>query len=514
MKKLKGLLLAVILMLTANALMAQTYTETALMFSRTKPAGSARILGMGGAQISLGGDISSAYSNPAGLGMYNRSEFSITPGYYQLQNTGSYFAGNSLISDGNTETKTSLSIPAFGLVFSRPQNEEGFIHGSFAVTATRVNDFNSNINYSGTNDRNSLIDYFLNEATGGTPDQFDSGGALYNTVTELAYFPNFLIGEVSLIDPSFPSDEYFTDFDRAINPNVLQEETIQTKGAQTQWSFSYGANFEDKFFLGAGLGIVALNFQSQKVYSETFTNQPINSYTLTEDLQIRGTGLNLTVGAIGRPIDGFQIGGAITTPTRYNLTDMYSASMQSRWNNFDYYGDGSEILTNEQGATDDVTSGYTFRTPWKFAAGASYIFGKLGLISLDIEHLNYGAGEYNSQTTGVSYEADNDEIAQLYASRTTYRLGGEYRIKSFRLRAGGNYMPDPFKSEQNDVSRSRMSASAGVGYRASKFYIDLAYIKSWSSNTYRPYTIGSDTSPILKYDQNSSNVVGTIGFTF
>ncbi|HMJ70562.1 MAG TPA: hypothetical protein VK508_16770 [Cyclobacteriaceae bacterium] len=513
MKNLKGLLLAVILMLTVNALMAQTYTETALMFSRTKPAGSARILGMGGAQISLGGDISSAYSNPAGLGMYNRSEFSITPGYYQLQNTGSYFVGNSLVSEGNTDMKSSLSIPAFGLIFSRPKDDEGFIHGTFGVTATRLNDFNSNLNYGGTNNSNSLINYFLNEANGGTPDQFGSGGDLYNTVTELAY-DNFLVGEASIIDPDFPSDEYFTDFDRDINPNVLQEETMQTKGAQNQWSFSYGANFNDKFFLGAGLGIVALNFQSQKVYKETFTNQPINNYSLTEDLQIRGTGINVTIGAIGRPIDGLQIGGAVTTPTRYNLTDTYAASMRSNWNNFDYYGDGSEILASEQAATDDITSGYTFRTPWKFAAGASYVFGKSGLISFDIERLNYGGSKYNSQTTGVSYEADNDEISQLYASRTNYRLGGEYRIKSFRVRGGANYMPDPFKDEQNDVSRSRVSASAGVGYRVSKFYIDLAYIKSWGSNTYRPYTLGNGDSPLLKYDQLSSNVVGTIGFTF
>jgi hypothetical protein len=513
MKKLKGLLLAATLMLTANALMAQTYTETALMFSRTRPAGSARILGMGGAQISLGGDFSSAYSNPAGLGMFNRSEFSITPGYFQLQNTGSYFAGNSLISDGNVDNRTALSIPAFGMIFSKPQDDAGFIHGTFGVTVTRLNDFNSNIQYQGTNASSSLIDYFIDQANGGTPDQFGSDGALFNTVTELAY-DNFLVGEASILDPDFPSDQYFTDFDPGINPNVNQDESIQTKGAQNQWSFSYGANFNDKFFLGGGLGIVALNFQSHKAYTERFTDQPINNYTLTEDLQIRGTGLNLTLGGIFRPVDGFQVGAAVTTPTRYNLTDTYTASMRSNWNNWDYYGDGSEILTNEQAGTDDITSGYNLTTPWKFAAGASYIFGKSGLISVDVEHLNYGGAKYNSQTSGVSYNGDNSEIKSLYTSTTNFRAGGEYRIKSFRLRAGGNYMPDPFKSEQNDVKRSRVSASGGVGYRASKFYIDLAYIRSWGSSTYRPYTLGNGDSPILKYDQSAGNIVGTVGFTF
>lgn len=517
MRKLKGLLLAATLMLTANALMAQSYIETALMFSRPRPTGSARMLGMGGAQISLGGDFSSAYSNPAGLGMYNRSEFSITPGYYSLQNSGSYFAGNSTISDGNIDTKTSLNIPGLGLIFSKSQNDEGFIHGSFGITVTRLNDFNSNIHYTGVNKSSSLIDFFINDANGGNPSQFDENGALFNTVTEVAY-RNYLIGEASILDPSFPDNAYFTDFDPAINPDVIQEESVQTKGAQNQWSFSYGANFNDRFYLGGGIGIVALNFQSHKAYSEDFTDQPILGYTLTEDLQIKGTGLNLTVGAIGRPVDGLQIGAAITTPTRYNLTDTYSAEMHSSWDSFDYYGDGSVILGNETEHTDLITSGYNLNTPWKFSAGASYIFGKSGLISFDVEHLNYGGAKYNSQTTGISYNTDNNDIKKFYASVTNFRAGGEFRLQEFRFRVGGGYMPDPYKERQNDVNMSRVSASAGVGYRASKFFIDLAYINTWTSNSYRPYSIPEDpanpVSPVLRYDQVASNIVGTIGFTF
>jgi hypothetical protein len=513
MKKLKGLLLAAMLMLSANVLMAQSYTETALMFSRTKPTGSARILGMGGANISLGGDFSSAYSNPAGLGMYNRSEFSFTPGYYSLKNSGSYVTSNSTISDNNTDLKTSLNISGLGLMFSKPQNDEGFLHGTFGITVTRLNDFNSNLHYRGVNSSSSLIDYFINDANGGTPDQFGSEGALYNTVTGLAY-DNFLIGQASLLDPAFPDDAYFTDFDPSINADVVQEETVQTKGAQNQWNFSYGANFNDKFFLGGGVGVVALNFQSHKVFTEDFTDQPINGYTLTEDLQIKGTGINLTVGAIGRPVDGLQIGASISTPTRYNLTDTYSAKMSSSWKNFDYYGDGSEMLNDVASQTDVITSGYNLRTPWKFSAGASYIFGKSGLVTLDVEQLNYGGSKYSSNTTGVSYDADNNDINNLYANVWNVRAGGEFRYESFRLRAGAGYRPDPFKDQQDGLSRSIFSGSLGAGYRANKFFVDVAYVKSWGSNTYRPYTIPNDASPMLNYDQNLSNIVGTIGFTF
>jgi hypothetical protein len=513
MKKIQGLLLAATLMLTAGSLMGQSYSETALLFSRTRPTGTARVLGMGGANISLGGDMSSAYSNPAGLGMYNRSEFSISPGYLTLKNSGSYSAGGSTFSNNNSDTQSILNVPQLGIVFSQPQDGEGgFIHGSFAVTMTKINDFNSNLRYRGTNNRNSLTDYFINQANGYPSSQFSSDGDMYNTVTELAY-DNYLIGEASIIDPSNPNDQYFTDFDPSINPNVDQQEQIQTKGAQNQWNIAYGANFNDKFFLGASVGIVALNFQSHKVFSETFTDQPILNYSLTEDLSIKGTGINLTVGGIFRPMDGLQLGASIATPTRYALTDNYGAQLSSHWDNFDYYGDQSQFLNNESAQTDIVTSSYNLTTPWKFSAGASYIFGKSGLISLDIEQLNYGASKYNSQTSGVSYKSDNDEIKTTYASTTNIRVGGEYRIKAFRIRAGFNYMTDPYKQIQNDINNSRMAASVGAGYKTGKFSFDVAYVNSWSKNGYRPYTLPTD-SPLLSYTASSTNIVATLGFTF
>jgi hypothetical protein len=40
--------------------------------------GTARYVGMGGAMTAIGGDPSAAIDNPAGLGLYRRSEISVT----------------------------------------------------------------------------------------------------------------------------------------------------------------------------------------------------------------------------------------------------------------------------------------------------------------------------------------------------------------------------------------------------------------------------------------------------
>lgn len=510
MKKMKGLLLAATLMLTANGLMAQSYSESALIFGRTRTPGSARILGMGGAQTSLGGDLSSAATNPAGLGMFNRSEFSFSPGFTKWNNqNGMYYSGDTELGAQRNYDRSSIYLPSLGVVFSKPQSgENGFLQGSFAITMNRINDFNSNLGYSGTNPNTALIDYFLDVATGGFPSQFGSQGDLYNSPTGLAY-DNFLIGEESVFDDNADPTAYFSDADGI----PQQRESIETRGAQNQWNFSYGANFNDKFFLGAGLGIVSLNYTSHKVFDEDFETGPLIGYTLTEDLQVRGTGLNFTVGAIGRPVDGLQIGASVTTPTRYNLTETYNASMNSSWDGFDYYGDGSEILGDEGAETDIVTSGYTLITPWKLNAGASYIFGKRGLISVDVEQLNYGRAKYNS-LDGIDYSGDNQEIKTTYASVVNVRVGGELRVKSLRFRAGMGYMPDPSKNIGDGVDRKFTSASGGLGYRGKNFYVDLALIRGWGKNAYTPYTVQNNPSPMLRYNQSSTSVVSTIGFNF
>ena len=98
---MKKFVFMAILMSLGSIGYAQDFIDNALMFSRNRPSGSARIQALGGTQVSLGGDYSSALSNPAGLAMYNRSEFTFSPGVttnnfsstYLGQNKDAYDAG-------------------------------------------------------------------------------------------------------------------------------------------------------------------------------------------------------------------------------------------------------------------------------------------------------------------------------------------------------------------------------------------------------------------------------------
>ena len=107
------------LLLSAGASFGQTanstgylYAGEAFRFSEIQQTGTARFRGIGGNQTALGGDASSLFGNPAGLGFYNRSELSISP-MLNLNNAQSTYLGSSLTDNG-----TKFAIGQLGIIFA------------------------------------------------------------------------------------------------------------------------------------------------------------------------------------------------------------------------------------------------------------------------------------------------------------------------------------------------------------------------------------------------------------
>ena len=76
--KFLKLLLTLLLLFHYNVNGQYGYYTDVLKFSHYFNGGSARIEGIGGATISLGGDVSSTSINPAGLGFFNKRIFFIS----------------------------------------------------------------------------------------------------------------------------------------------------------------------------------------------------------------------------------------------------------------------------------------------------------------------------------------------------------------------------------------------------------------------------------------------------
>ncbi|MBK8290371.1 MAG: outer membrane protein transport protein [Flammeovirgaceae bacterium] len=195
------------------------------------------------------------------------------------------------------------------------------------------------------------------------------------------------------------------------------------------------------------------------------------------------------------------------------MTDIYQSVVTTQWNDFDYFGDGT-FISDVSEESDDVISEYNLQTPAKLNIGASVFIGTSGFITADVEMINYPGAKYSSDISGITFNSDNETINELYQPTVNYRIGGEYRFNNFRFRAGYAYMPDPFKSEQNGISRKMNSFSTGLGYRNKKFYSDLAVVFTQGKNSYRPYTLNSVDSPLVTLTNQATLSVLTVGFSF
>jgi hypothetical protein len=405
----------------------------------------------------------------------------------------------------DADTKTGINVPGFSFVFHIPLDKSGFVSSAFGLTFSRVNDFNRSVRYHGTNDDTSIIDYFIDDAFGAPTSQFD--GAKYNTPTGLAYY-NYLIGPTDLLDPSFPDDEYFTDV--VTVPD--QAEEIQTSRATNQWTFAYGANYKDVLFLGASVGIMSLKYEASKHYTEEFDDPYLNYLALDEALNIKGSGVNITLGTVIRPINFVQIGLSFSSPTFYTLGEEYEASMNTSWKDFDYYGTGETILGEESAATDLVATDYLLTTPLKFGVGLTLI-SKFGFISGDVEFVNPSKAKYSSEVPGISFDGENDGIKNAYQSVVNYRVGAEFRYEKFRVRAGYSLQGSAY-NKNFDLDNSIKSLSGGVGVRLERFFADFALIQYSGSMYYQPYRLFDGSGSIATLDNKTITGLLTLGFTF
>ena len=141
-----------------NYLIAQEPAD-ALRYSWLSPSGSARQQAIGGAMGSLGGDISSAHVNPAGIAFFKNPELVITPGFLLKKNKSSYL--------GNTtaNSKNSFNYGTSGIIFSNPGSEyrPDKKNTTVSITINKMADFNSHITYRAANNQSSYSQKFLEE---------------------------------------------------------------------------------------------------------------------------------------------------------------------------------------------------------------------------------------------------------------------------------------------------------------------------------------------------------------
>jgi long-subunit fatty acid transport protein len=496
--------LCLILLTSGTAIAQSGYFEDAYRFSKSTPAGSARIIGVGGTQWSLGGDISNLSGNPAGLGFFRNSEASISLGYDLWSTDATYLGQNKSFSTSD------FSLPNLSFVSAKNKGllEKGaFKGGAWGFSVQRIANFSNEFGYySDKLGESSIIDFYIKDASGVPENQIENRG-----LTGLAY-QTYQINPIA-VDAAGKPITNPSSYDSFVLGLPFQDENVTQEGSASQINFGYGANFNHKLFIGGSLGIRSLEFSSIKKYNEEFANEPLINSSLLENLYINGTGVNLNLGLIYKPIDYLNLGFVLQTPTWFSLNEEYEASMSATFDDY-FFAQENKTLGEENAVSDVFLSNYGLRTPFKIAGGATIFLGKHGFISADVDWVDYSVARINSRD--FNEEPDNQVIQELYTSTVNFRLGGEAKIERWRIRGGYGYAGDPYLNSSLDQSTQLLSG--GLGMKFESFNVDFSLVNQKFNSLYRSYKVldnnGLNYGPLTEVKNSITSGVVTIGFNF
>ena len=482
--------------------------------------GTARFVGMGGAMGALGGDISVMGTNPAGIAIFRSNDFSATLGFNST-GTKSSFNGTSMQED-----RTRASFDQLGFVYSyKVGNTTSLRYINFGFNYHKSKNFNRLFSAGGLLDGLSQSWQLANamDASGMTsPSSFDQmldADNPYQTYWNQYPVLSMMGATTGVVDWPVGAD-YLMGWDGYSN-NFFSQET----GGISQYDFNVAFNIEDRFYIGATLGVYDVNYNRYTSYVEDLNNdygEENGYYTLDNYYGLDGAGVDLKLGVIFRPLEEspFRIGLAIHTPTWYEVTESYDASLSS------------DILAYDkpysQRLSDDLNPDYliydfTTITPWKFNVSAGTTLGNVLAVGAEYEFQDYSSTRLQDVE---GYElGEQYTIEENLKAVHTLRLGMEARMApQFSIRAGYNYTSAAFADDAyssltpyrtstdfNNI-KARNTFTFGVGYRGSSVYADLAYKYDMYKSDF--YAFDDIDLPATKVDNSRHQLLFTLGARF
>ena len=479
---MKNLYLFAVMAMMATQASAQLDTYIGAQLTTEDLNGTARYVGMGGAMEALGADISVIGTNPAGLGLFRRSQVSGSFGLVS-QSDGKSF------QDGS---KTSASFDQLGLVYTSRMGPHSYVNFGF--------------NYHKSRNFNHVLSAAAKAVNGSSQNRQTCikgvDGVLYEYLG-MTQLDDLMLDVIENKDGSlsyYDATDY--QFDRA-----------QT-GYIGEYDFCLSGNINNRVYLGLTVGVKDVHYNSYTEYGDNLlSSDPGASYLgIIDDHRITGQGFDVKAGIIVRPIDEspFRFGVSVSTPTFYKLETENVTSLCDKYGEFSYC---------------ELSAKFRFNTPWRFGLSLCNTVGNYLALGASYEYADYSTNDMRTITDsgydwdGYYYEnSSSDKVMKRHTEKTlrgvsTLKLGAEYKIdQNIAVRLGYNYVSPMYR--ENGV-RDQMLASpgtylasttdytnwkdthritAGVGFTFDQFRLDLAYQYSMRKGDFYPYMNGAQAT--------------------
>ncbi|WP_270673051.1 outer membrane protein transport protein [Phocaeicola coprocola] len=525
----------------ASAAAAQNQYD-ALRFLGNDVNGTARFVGMGGAMSSLGADLSTIGTNPAGIGLYRSNDVALSFGFNANKSHSDF---NGSVMD---ESRNRASFDQVGFVWStKIGNKTDLRFLNFAFNYHKRVNFNRQFASKGGLNGNSLTWQMADmidgaeDGNGGLfyqseDDFYGSNGLLNadNPYMDRKYVGTPYLGAMGartgLVDVKGDKDGNITDIYgwNGIDGEYYSRET----GSVNEYDFNVSFNVRDRFYFGATLGVYDIDYLRYSSYGENLEGN--SNFTLNNTYKTEGTGIDLKVGTIIRPFEysPFRFGLAIHTPILYNMSDRYTSVLVTNLalenSTVSYTENLRDYLSGGQYVWD-----YRLITPWRFNVSVGTIVGGIMALDAEYEFENYSATKLQN-AEGVELNGQS-AIKETLKGVHSFRVGMETKVSSaFSVRAGYHFRSTPITSDafknipvtdniRTDAEylnlKSRQAVSVGLGYRGRLVYADVAYKYDFYKGDFYAFDGGLDQSGNLllsptKVNNERHQLLFTIGVHF
>lgn len=326
--------------LLALTLFGVGFSQDYARLSERTIMGTARYVGMSGAMSAIGGDPSAVRDNPAGLGLYRRTELMLT-------------------ADVSTPNGAYFTVPQASWVFSVPTvrlQEIGVLYHNFMFSYHRLHTYDC---------------LYLVERGG----DVSLGRTLENL--HLDNWGNF----------KFPTDEY----------NAYNKTRVQEYGAIHEVGFNWGMNVSNTWYVGAGIRVPIYRLYSYGDYEEKFDTQSPgrqNQFiTNSSTLYLNGVGCSASLGLIYRPTVWLRLGLGIQTPSLGSLRTRTYGTLKALTDS---------VRTSE--APDQYGNDKQFHQPFNTTVSAAFQIGAYGMIAAQYDYAHaWNVDDRHTMKVGLEF---------------------------------------------------------------------------------------------------------------
>lgn len=470
---MKKYLLLAITGLAISSLQAQEVSD-ALRYAQDNLNGTARFRGMSGAFGALGGDFSALNVNPAGGAVFTSSQIAVTLSNRSLSNKSKYFG------TGTKENDNSFDLNQLGAiwVFENNDSSTGWKRFTIGANYDNVSNFDNTIYSQGHNPNNSISNYFLSYANG------NNFGDYSQQQTDLG-FQGYLIN----LGTDGSGNTIYTR-NTPTGGNYYQENYVNTSGYNGKLSFNFAAQYNDKFYFGLNLNSHFTDYTRKTSFYEDYLDTPgaptnLQSSRFVNELYSYGNGFSFQIGAIAKVTSDLRAGFAYESPTWYRFTEDFRQSIASNLGGLDI---GTITYPD-----------YRLQTPGKYTASLAYIFGKIGLISVDYAMKDYSNTKFSPNDDFFS--SRNDQMESLLDATSEVRVGAEVRAKKWSFRGGYRFEQSPYKDGKTVGDLN--SVSGGLGYNFGPIKVDAAYAYAKRDSQLQYFTQGFTDRANIKSVSNT-----------